>query len=71
VVVSNLFSRESTKHAYHRPVLSVALPANYKASQMFATGGLTQQLVINTKGWFNNKDNIIHSGEVTTYCLNT
>lgn len=63
VVITNLFDRQTTKYNYHRPVTAVALPANYKQSTMFATGGLTQQFIINTKGWFSNKDNVIHAGE--------
>lgn len=69
VVVINLFSKEQNKASYQKPVLAVALPSNFKQSGMFATGGLAQQFIINTKGWFSNKDNVIHSGEGPIFAI--
>lgn len=73
VVITDIWSEggKKSKHAYHMPVKAVALPANYKESQKFATGGFNQQFVINTKSrvWFTNRDNVIHSGEGPIYAI--
>jgi hypothetical protein len=71
VVITDLWSESAkrTKHSYHRPVLTVGLPDNYKTTQMFAAGGMTQQFIINTKAWFSNRDNVIHSGEGPIYAI--
>jgi hypothetical protein len=50
-------------------VRAVGLPDNYKKEEMFATGGLNQQFIINTKAWFSNRDNVIHSGEGPIYAI--
>jgi WD40 repeat protein len=64
VVVSSLFGGEASTHWYHRPVRAIALDPDYSARRVFATGGLACQLVINSRGWFGSKDNVVHSGEV-------
>jgi len=69
VVITDLYTKGQTRVSYPRPVLSVALPASYKQSQMFAAGGLAQQLVINTKGWFGPKDQVMHQGEGPIYSI--
>ena len=63
VVITNLFTREHTKHSYARGIKSVALPGQYKHNTMFACGGAEGRFLINTKGWFSSKDNVIHAGE--------
>ena len=63
VVVTNLYSKELTRYPYSSNVLSVALPAQYKASSMFASGGSDGRLVVNKKGWFSANQIAIHSGE--------
>ena len=63
VVVSSLFGGEASTHWYHRPVRAIALDPEYAARRNFATGGLAEQLVINSRGWFGSKDNVVHAGE--------
>lgn len=63
VVVSSLFGGDSSTHWYHRPVHAIALDPDYAARRTFATGGLADQLVINSRGWFGSKDSVVHSGE--------
>jgi vacuolar protein sorting-associated protein 41 len=65
VAIISLFAREKPgRHTYHRPVKTVALVPQYSdTNAMFAAGGLGQQLILNTKGWFSHKDNVIHAGE--------
>ncbi len=63
VVITNLYSREQTRHNYYAPIKAVAMPANYTAENKFASGGAQRQFIINTKGWFSTKDNVIHAGE--------
>ena len=63
VVVSSLFGSEASTHWYHRPVRAIALDPDYAARRTFATGGLADQLVINSRGWFGSKDSVVHSGE--------
>ena len=63
VVVSSLFGGEASTHWYHRPVRAIALDSEYAARRVFATGGLEGQLIINSRGWFGSKDNVVHAGE--------
>jgi hypothetical protein len=63
VVITNLFTKESVRHAYARPVHAVALPGDYTNKVMFAAGVADGRFIINTKGWFSTKDNVIHAGE--------
>lgn len=67
VAITDILSENSKpiKQSYHRPVKCVGMPANYKTSQMFATGGINSQFIINTKAlaWFSSRDNVIHFGE--------
>jgi len=50
VVITNLYSKEKTAHQYLRPVNAVALHPEYEQKLMFASGGLRQQFLINTRG---------------------
>lgn len=65
VVINSLFTDEREKFEYHRPMKAVALDPDYarKSSRRFAAGGLAGQLLLNTKGWFGNRDQVLHSGE--------
>ena len=63
VAVSSLYDGEASTHWYHRPVCAIALDPEYPTRRVFATGGLTGQLVLNTKGWFGAKDATLHAGE--------
>jgi len=70
VVVTNLHKpSDKVIHHYHRPIKAVALPRNYEEDNMFATGGLNQHLIINTKGWLRNNDNILHKNEGTIHAI--
>ena len=63
VVITNLFTKDISKHTYSRSVKSVALPGQYGQSNMFASGGGEGKFMIHTKGWFSAKDHVIHGGE--------
>ena len=63
VAVSSLYDGEASTHWYHRPVCAIALDPEYPTRRVFATGGLTGQLVLNAKGWFGAKDSTLHAGE--------
>ena len=49
-MVTNLFTNDVSVHNYRRPVHCVALHPQFEAKQMFASGGLGQQFIINTTG---------------------
>jgi WD40 repeat protein len=55
VAVSSLYDGEASTHWYHRPVCAIALDPEYPTRRVFATGGLTGQLVLNAKGWLGVK----------------
>ena len=63
VAVSSLYDGEASTHWYHRPVCAISLDPEYPTRRVFATGGLTGQLVLNAKGWFGAKDSTLHAGE--------
>eukprot|EP01119_Soliformovum_irregulare_P019120 TRINITY_DN5998_c0_g1_i1.p1 TRINITY_DN5998_c0_g1~~TRINITY_DN5998_c0_g1_i1.p1 ORF type:complete len:882 (+),score=254.78 TRINITY_DN5998_c0_g1_i1:60-2705(+) len=65
VCINALYTSEAFEYEHHRPVISVALDPLFsrKATRSFAEGGRAGQLVINSKGWFGRKDNVLHSGE--------
>jgi len=65
VCIHGLYTDEAFEYEYHRPVISVAIDPEFskKQSKAFACGGLAGQLIINSKGWFGRKDNLLHSGE--------
>ena len=69
VVITNMYTRENTKHVYQRSVYSVALYPKYKEETVFAAGGLNRQLIINTPFWFSTKDTVIHGGEGPIYAI--
>jgi hypothetical protein len=59
----NLFEPTSNKFNYHRPVQSVAMHPDYRSTPSLASGGLAQQFIVNSKGWFGFKDTVLHAGE--------
>jgi len=71
VVINALYNNETSTYSYKRPVKAVALDPDYskKNSRQFCTGGLAGQLVLNEKGWFNNKDTVLHAGEGPIYTI--
>ncbi|XP_024534538.1 vacuolar protein sorting-associated protein 41 homolog [Selaginella moellendorffii] len=63
VVVSSLYTDSHEKFHYHRPMKAVALDPDYCKTNRFAGGGLAGHLILNSKGWFGPKDQVLHSGE--------
>ncbi|KAI9206725.1 uncharacterized protein BJ171DRAFT_496668 [Polychytrium aggregatum] len=65
VIIHSLYSSDVQTFGNRRPVKSVCLEPNYTRStnRQFASGGLSESVVLNGKGWFGNRDTIIHSGE--------
>lgn len=52
VVISALYTPETTEHNYNRPLISLALDPDYfrKKTNQFCTGGKSGQLSLNSKG---------------------
>ncbi|KAF9186758.1 Vacuolar protein sorting-associated protein 41 [Haplosporangium sp. Z 767] len=74
VVINGLFMDEDNeKHVfnYKRPVKAVALEPHYARSnaRQFVSGGMAGQLILNEKGWFGNRDVVLHSGEGPIYAI--
>jgi WD40 repeat protein len=65
VCINGLYTGEVSEFEYQRPIISISLDPQFgkKTSRSFAYGGRAGQLVINSKGWFGRKDNVLHSGE--------
>ena len=63
--INNLFTDEREKFEYHHPMKVVSLDPDYarKSLRRFAARGLAGQLLLNTKGWFGNRNQVLHSGE--------
>jgi hypothetical protein len=63
--MNGLYSAECESFTYQRPVKALALHSKFsrKGNKQFASGGLAGQLLLNEKGWFLNKDKVVHSGE--------
>lgn len=61
VVINSLYTDDTAKFEYHRPMKSVALDPDYskKSTIQFAAGGLAGQLIFNTKGWLGSRDQVI------------
>lgn len=71
VVINGLYSAECESFTYQRPVKALALDPKFsrKGNRQFVSGGLSQQLLLNEKGWFSNKDKVVHSGEGAIYAV--
>ncbi|KAI8596985.1 hypothetical protein EDD21DRAFT_230782 [Dissophora ornata] len=71
VVINGLFQEEKHVYNYKRPVKAVALEPHYarSTSRQFVSGGMAGQLVLNEKGWFGNRDIVLHSGEGPIYAI--
>ena len=71
VVVASLYSDECVVATYSRPVLAVALDPDFasKAARPFAAGGREGKLLLNSKGFFRAKDQVLHSGEGSVYTI--
>lgn len=64
VVVNSLYIDEKEKFDYHRPMKAVALDPEYaqNSSNRFADGGLAGRLVLNAKGWFGYREQVLNHG---------
>eukprot|EP01083_Nonionella_stella_P289010 983564_1 len=70
IFVINLFSPDQAVHSYLRPVMAVALHPRYGGpNTVVASGGRGQQLILNTKGWFSAKDQVLQAGEGPVYAI--
>lgn len=56
---------------YKRPVKAVSLDPDFsrKNTRQLVSGGLAGQLTLNEKGWFGNKDIVLHAGEGPIYAI--
>lgn len=71
VVINGLFQNEDHVFNYKRPIKAVALEPHYARSnaRQFVSGGMAGQLILNEKGWFGNRDVVLHSGEGPIYAI--
>ncbi|KAF8929973.1 Vacuolar protein sorting-associated protein 41 [Haplosporangium bisporale] len=71
VVINGLFTQEHHVFNYKRPLKAVALEPDYakSTSKQFVSGGMAGQLILNEKGWFGNRDVVLHSGEGPIYAI--
>ena len=71
VVVNALISNEQVKFGYQRPVKAVSLDPEYgrKGTRQLVAGGAQGQLSMIEKGWFGNKDVVLHAGEGTIHAI--
>ena len=70
--INNLYTDEFERFEFSRPVKSVALDPNYGkkgGTKQFLTGGKEGILSLHTKGWFKEKETIIHQGEGPIYLI--
>ena len=70
-MVNALINNEQVKFGYQRPVKAVALDPEYgrKGTRQLVAGGAQAQLSMIEKGWFGNKDVVIHAGEGTIHAI--
>ncbi|KAJ1550018.1 Vacuolar protein sorting-associated protein 41, partial [Nowakowskiella sp. JEL0078] len=73
VVINSLYNpAEVQSFNLKRPVRAVALEPEYSkrtATRQYVTGGMAEALTLSGKGWFGNKDIVIHSGEGPIYTI--
>lgn len=71
VVVNALTSNEQVTFKYNRPMKTVSLDPDYgrKGTRQLVAGGLQGQLVMVEKGWFGNKEVMLHGGEGTIHAV--
>ncbi|KAK9124041.1 hypothetical protein Sjap_013643 [Stephania japonica] len=72
VVINSLFTDETLKIDYHRPIKAIAIDPDYSrnSSRRFVAGGLAGQLVLNAKKWLGYRDQqVLHSGEGPIHVL--
>ncbi|RKO93321.1 hypothetical protein BDK51DRAFT_11338, partial [Blyttiomyces helicus] len=71
VVINSLYTPEVQPFNFKRPVKAVSLEPDYsrKTTRQFVSGGMAELLLLSGKGWFGNKDIVIHSGEGPVYAV--
>ncbi|TPX31569.1 hypothetical protein SeMB42_g07741 [Synchytrium endobioticum] len=71
VVINSLYSPDVQSFNYKRPVKAVALEPEFskKSTRLFVSGGMAELLNLTGKGWFGNKDVVLHSGEGPVYAI--
>jgi vacuolar protein sorting-associated protein 41 len=71
VVVNALLNNDQSRFTYPRPVKGVALDPDYgrKGTRQLVAGGAQGQLNMSEKGWFGNKDVVLHAGEGTIHAV--
>ena len=73
VMVLNLYEPLSRQLTYPKVMKTVALHPGYSQNVTdncgIVFGGVTGELIMNTKGWFSYSDQILHAGEGAVYCI--
>ncbi|TPX35873.1 hypothetical protein SmJEL517_g01692 [Synchytrium microbalum] len=71
VLINSLYSADVQQFNYKRPVKAVSLEPEYskKSTRHFVSGGMAELLNLSGKGWFGNKDVVLHSGEGPVYAI--
>ncbi|RCH83374.1 Vacuolar protein sorting-associated protein 41, partial [Rhizopus stolonifer] len=71
VFIYALYTTEIQEFNYKRPIKSVSLDPYYarKSTRQFVSGGMAEQLVMSEKGWFGQKDSVLHANEGPIYAI--
>ncbi|KAG1220949.1 hypothetical protein G6F35_006336 [Rhizopus arrhizus] len=71
VFIYALYTSEIQEFNYKRPIKSVSLDPYYarKSTRQFVSGGMAEQLVMSEKGWFGQKDSVLHANEGPIYAI--
>ncbi|OBZ81420.1 Vacuolar protein sorting-associated protein 41 [Choanephora cucurbitarum] len=71
VFIYALYTPEILTFDYKRPLKSIALDPEYarKTTRQFVIGGMAEQLIMSEKGWFGNKDTVLHANEGPIYAI--
>eukprot|EP00879_Flechtneria_rotunda_P009956 GHRR01010412.1.p1 GENE.GHRR01010412.1~~GHRR01010412.1.p1 ORF type:complete len:643 (+),score=235.12 GHRR01010412.1:168-2096(+) len=65
VSISSLYSDETNKYTFKRPITVVALEPRYasRKTREFITGDVRGRLKISSQGWLGRSDTVVHQGE--------
>ncbi|ETO28269.1 hypothetical protein RFI_08863, partial [Reticulomyxa filosa] len=72
VVIRDVFQDTDKVHSFHQEkhILTVSLHPNYSDNNnTFVCGGMNQQVLERTMGYFRSETNILHCGEGPIYCI--
>jgi vacuolar protein sorting-associated protein 41 len=71
VMIHGLYNSDKMEYFFNRPVNTIAIDPEYSKSKEkpIVAGGKSGKLVLFKKGWFSNKEIVIHEGEGEIYSV--